>query len=801
MKRFFFLLTIYIINIQAFAQIYKNPDASVEQRVDDLLSRMSVAEKIGQMTQGERGSVDDNDNISKYFMGSVLSGGGSTPSDNSPKGWADMYDQMQEKALSTPLGIPILYGIDAVHGNNNLFGAVIFPHNIGLGCTNNPDLVKLAARVTAIEVAAIGIDWTFSPCIAAPQNERWGRTYEGFSENPDIVKVMASATVDGYQGAKLSDNLSIIACAKHYLADGGTTNGTDRGNAEIDETTLRQVHLPAYISAINSNVATVMTSFSSWNGDGMHGNKYLVTDVLKQELGFEGFVVSDWEGIGLLPGSRREKIKAAVEAGVDMAMEPTGYVSFIENLTDLVNSGEITEDRIDDAVRRILKVKFEMGLFEKPFADRTLIDSVGTDYHRDVARKCVRESIVLLKKRDDVLPLSKKGLKVVVAGSNANNIGNQCGGWTLTWQGLSESPIPGTTIFEGLKQVAPANSYSYSADGSGLASGDIAIVVIGEQPYAEMYGDRSSIDGLIGNTDVNAVKTLKSKGIPVVVILVTGRPVNIQSILPYADVILAAWLPGTEGQGVADILFGDYQPSGTLSHTWPQNNSQIPINYGDADYSPLYTYGFGIKSLTNSSPGSTPEYYSALVSKDGDFIDLSFNKKMQLPVGEENSFSIESNGKELLVKSLEFAPGDSFSVRLLISPSILKNETVKINYLSGNFKALDNSLVSDISDYQVFNKSEIISGGASVHNTTISGKLLLYLNFENNSIIAECPENTTNWLSANLYNISGQCVKTITRQDSEKNHIEFKTTGLPQGIYLVRVNCNSFVGGATIFLK
>jgi beta-glucosidase len=599
------LLFIVLVNAQSLSQVYRDPDAGIDERVDDLLLQMTLAEKIGQMTQAERDSVTSNNDITTYFLGSVLSGGGSSPANNSPEGWATMYDQMQDKALATRLGIPIIYGIDAIHGNNNLYGAVIFPHNIGMGCTHNPDLVKLAAHITAIEVAATGIDWTFSPCVAVPRDERWGRTYEGFSEFPDLVATMASADVKGYQGDTLADGLSILACAKHYLGDGGTTLGINTGNTEVDEATLRAIHLPGYIEAVNSHVGSVMISFSYWNGQPMLSNTYLITDVLKNELEFEGFVASDWNGVQNLPGSFAEEVKAAVNAGMDMAMEPSDYVLFINTLTGLVNTGDVTEERINDAVKRILKVKFEMGLFEHPFSDRTLIDSVGTDYHRSVARQCVRESVVLLKKNNDILPLSKENLKIHVAGSNADNIGIQCGGWTLTWQGLSGNIIPGTSILNGMKQVAPGNTYTYALDASRGSAVDVGIVVVGETPYAESAGDVSSIDGIITQQDIQAVQTMKSYRIPVIVVLVTGRPVNIQPIYNYADVILAAWLPGSEGEGIADVLFGDYTPSGLLSYSWPVNNAQLPINVGDADYEPFYPYGYGITTFDNSEPTET----------------------------------------------------------------------------------------------------------------------------------------------------------------------------------------------------
>lgn len=561
--------------------------------VEELLSRMTLDEKIGQMTQADRGALTSEQDIKNYFLGSLLSGGGSAPSDNSPSGWADMYDRYQSYALQSRMRIPIIYGIDAVHGHNNVKGAVIFPHNIGLGCTDNPQLVEQAARVTAEEVAGTGIDWTFAPVVAVVRDERWGRTYEGFGEDPALVQTMSSAAVKGFQGTSLDATGSILACAKHYLGDGGTTGGDDQGNTAVDEQTLRAIHLPGYLAAIEAGAGSIMVSFSSWNGQKMHGHKYLLTDVLKGELGFKGFLVSDWRGIDQLPGDYTSDVETSINAGLDMIMVPERYKEFISTAKNLVTQGRIPMSRIDDAVRRILKVKIEMGLFERPYTDRTLTATVGSVEHRQVARECVRQSSVLLKNEPNTLPLAKTLSRIHVAGKNADDLGNQCGGWTISWQGSSGNITTGTTILQAIKNaVSPSTSVTYSRDGLGATGADVCIVVIGERPYAEGNGDRSDLR--LDNEDVLAVKNVSDTGIPTVVVLISGRPLQISGQLDSSDAFIAAWLPGTEGDGVADVLFGDYAPTGKLSHSWPLAMSQIPINVGDVVYDPLFPYGFSL---------------------------------------------------------------------------------------------------------------------------------------------------------------------------------------------------------------
>ena len=566
---------------------------AIEKEIDRLLSQMTLEEKVGQMTQVDIRYIKKPEDVIKYGFGSILSGGGATPTPNTPEAWADLYDSLQTLALRTRLGIPIIYGIDAVHGHNNVKGAVMFPHNIGMGATRNPDLVKKACEITAVEVAATGIDWTFGPCVAVTRDERWGRTYESFGESPDLVSEMAKAEVEGFQGTSLDDPLSIVACAKHFIGDGGTTGGVDQGNTEVDEETLRKIHLPGYISAIKAGVGTIMASYSSWNGIKCHGNKYLITTLLKGELGFEGFVVSDWAAIDQLPGDYRSDIKTAINAGIDMVMVPDKYEEFISNLIDLVEKGDVSQSRIDDAVRRILRVKFKLGLFENPFSNRDLLPKIGCEEHRMIARQCVRESLVLLKNKNNILPLPKNLKRIHVSGKNADDIGNQCGGWTITWQGSSGNITDGTTILQGIKKaVSSETKVTYSFDGSGAEGADVAIAVLGERPYAEMKGDRQDLS--LDSDDLRTLENLRKANVPTVVILITGRPLIITEQLDSMDALLVAWLPGTEGDGIADVLFGDFSPKGKLPVSWPRDMSQIPINIGDANYDPLFPYGFGL---------------------------------------------------------------------------------------------------------------------------------------------------------------------------------------------------------------
>lgn len=581
--------------------------------VDELLNKMTLDEKIGQMTQIDYSAFTDFNDIQKYSIGSVLWGGGSEIDDISPEGWAKASEELQGYAAKSRLKIPLLLGIDAVHGHNNVDGAVIFPHNIGLGCTNNPELVEKAARVTAEEIAGTGINWTFAPCVAVARNERWGRTYESYSEDPDLVAKLGAAAVKGLEKLKLSDNDAVLSCTKHYMGDGGTTNGKDQGNTEVDEATLRSIHLPGYVEALKMNTGSIMASYNSWNGEKLHGNKYLLTDILKTELGFKGFIVSDWAAIDQLDGNYKNDIEKCLNAGMDMIMIPHGpseqdavqqtdsgpvtintYSDFIKYTKELVEEGKIPVSRIDDAVRRILSVKYDMDLFNKTASNKELLSKVGSDEHREVAKDCVRESLVLLKNEESVLPIDKNTSRIHFAGKGANDIGMMCGGWTISWQGEPGDVISGgTTILDAFKNTVGENTkVTYSEDGSGAKGADYCVVVVGEKPYAEMFGDREDLS--LSPEDMKVIKNAKASGAKVVVVLLSGRPMLINDALDAADAFVAAWLPGTEGQGVADVLMGDYKFKGKLSFSWPKNMEQLPINKGDDNYDPLFPFGFGL---------------------------------------------------------------------------------------------------------------------------------------------------------------------------------------------------------------
>ncbi len=604
------LLTIALAGGFYFSRAAAGPKAlsSFDPQVKALLARMTLQEKIGQMTQPEQDALKDPADLENLFIGSVLSGGSSDPkAGNSLEAWTSLYNRIQEHSAKTRLQIPILYGIDALHGHNNVIGAVIFPHNIGLGCTRNAALVEKIGRATAEEVRATGIQWTFAPCVTVPQDIRWGRTYEGFSEDPNIVRPLGEAAVRGLQGPDLANPLAVLACAKHFIGDGGTTYGSvrrqnregmDQGDTRVDEATLRKIHLPGYLAAIRAGVGTIMPSYNSWNGVKCSASKRLMTEILKQELGFEGFLISDYNAVDQLNPNFKEAVATSINAGMDMVMEPTRYREFIADLKALVDEGKVPMTRINDAVTRILRVKFAMGMMDgrkPPLADPAVQKSFGSPEHRTLARQAVRESIVLLKNDHNVLPLAKKAARIHVAGKSADDIGIQCGGWTIDWQG-KVGPITtgGTTVLAAIQKTADKNSrVTYSRDGAGAAGATVAVLVIGERPYAEMNGDRADLS--LDKEDLAAYQNLKSAGIPIAVVLISGRPMIVNDVLNGVDGFMAAWLPGTEGQGVADVLFGDYKPTGKLSYSWPKSMAQLPLNIHSANYDPLFKVGYGLK--------------------------------------------------------------------------------------------------------------------------------------------------------------------------------------------------------------
>jgi beta-glucosidase len=614
----------------------------VRKRVDDLLSRMTLEEKVGQMTQAERGAVtDDPARIADWLLGSVLSGGGSTPAENTPRAWLDMVNTFQSHAMTTRLQIPMIYGVDAVHGHGNLFGATVFPHNIGLGATRDPQLVKEIGQATAAEVRATGIPWNFSPCLCVTRDERWGRSYESFGEDPALVTSMTTA-IDGLQGHRLDSDHTVLATAKHFAGDGRTefdeaaaafnegrpwfeqVYTIDQGITVTSRRDFERIDVAPYLQAIDRrDVGSVMPSFSSvdWTEDGvgnptkMHAHRDLITGRLKHRAGFDGFVISDWEGIHQIPdpadptngGLTAYKVRTGVNAGTDMFMEPNTAEQFEELLLAEVRAGRVGRSRIDDAVGRILRKKFELGLFERPFTSDDNLDEVGSREHGALAREAVAESQVLLENDRGLLPLAPRG-DIYVAGRNADDIGNQAGGWTIQWQGVSGDIIPGTTILEGIREVAPRADVTYSADASAsMAGADVGIVVVGETPYAEGFGDidgpecgfcspeqleEKSLSLLPG--DAAVVEKVCGAISRCVVLVVSGRPQVLTGQLGEIDALVASWLPGSEGAGVADVLFGRKGFSGKLPVSWPRSEDQVPINVGDRDYDPLFPYGWGL---------------------------------------------------------------------------------------------------------------------------------------------------------------------------------------------------------------
>lgn len=632
----------------AEAAAYRDASKPVSARVADLLARMTLEEKIGQMTQAERGAVAaDPTLVAQWGLGSVLSGGGSTPATNTPAAWVEMVNQFQAQALSTRLGIPMIYGIDAVHGHGNVRGATVFPHNVGLGATRDPALVERIGHATAAEVRATGIPWNFSPCICVSRDERWGRSYESFGEDPALA-VRFGTIIQGMQGHspyQLDQSDRVLATAKHYAGDGDTEFDAavaaanagkpwweqrytiDQGITVTSRADFARIDLAQYAAAIHRyDVGSVMPSFSSvdWTEDGvgnplkMHAHAELITGVLKGDMGFDGFVISDWEGIHQIVdpaeptngGLTAYKVRTGVNAGIDMFMEPYSALQFEQLLLAEVTAGRVSTARIDDAVSRILRKKFQLGLFENPYASADNLGEVGSAQHRALARQAVAESQVLLKNSNRTLPLRPTG-NIYVAGRNADDLGHQAGGWTISWQGESGADaIPGTSILEGIREVAPKAQITYSADGSAPTAGhDTAVVVVGESSYAEGYGDvggpecgwcspaqQEEKSLSLQAADKAVIDTVCSAIATCVVVVVSGRTQVLTDQLGLMDALVAGWLPGSEGGGVADVLFGRRPFTGKLPVTWPRSEAQEPINVGDADYQPLFPYGWGLRT-------------------------------------------------------------------------------------------------------------------------------------------------------------------------------------------------------------
>ncbi len=604
-------------------------NSALENRITALMASMSLRDKVGQMMQGETRSVTPAD-VKKYRLGSVLNGGGTTPNNDkyaTVSDWVDLAQSYYEASMDTSEGgvaIPIIWGTDAVHGHNNVIGATVFPHNIGLGAANDPELMRKIGAATSKEISATGIGWTFAPTLAVARDDRWGRTYESYSEDPAIVAAYAGKIVEGIQGVANSpeflDETKTIATAKHYLGDGGTEGGIDQGNNIADEKVLSAVHAAGYFSALEAGVQTVMASFSSWQGKKMHGQKYLLTDVLKGHLGFDGFIVGDWNGHGQVAGCDNKSCAQSINAGLDMFMVPEDWKDLYENTLQQVESGEIPMARIDDAVRRILRVKMRAGLFDRggpatlPYANKS--EFIGSKEHRSIAREAVRKSLVLLKNDGDYLPLAANST-VLVVGAAADDIGKQSGGWTISWQGRGNSnqDFPGgSSVLDGIRATVEAagGRVVYRPNGDAVAGNvekfDAVIVAFGENPYAEMHGDIATLEYQPGNkTDLALLKKVRELQAPVVSLFISGRPLWVNPELNQSDAFVAIWLPGTEAGGIADVLFRkangqiNYDFKGRLSFSWP-NSPQQRINIGDENYTPLFGYGYGLSYADKSAP-------------------------------------------------------------------------------------------------------------------------------------------------------------------------------------------------------
>lgn len=566
---------------------------AVEEKIEALLAQMTLDEKIGQMTQVRHFDDVSVEDIQTKFIGSVIHTQGPLPGVDAAA-WQDKFNAFQRQALSTRLGIPLIFGVDAVHGQNTYEGATIFPHNIGLGAANNAELVEKAATITAIESKATGFNWVFSPCVAIPFNEKWGRVYEAFSESTDITTQLTKASVKGHQGP--NGNSGVMATAKHFIGDGSTDYGVEGGNTTLSEEEVMKRLLPPYQGAIEAGIASIMASFNTLHEVPMHAHKELLTGLLKETLGFQGILVSDWKAYS------RFGQNAIINAGIDVVMAVDGDLDmFQEGVKKGVLEGEIPEERIDDAVRRILRQKFRFGIFDNPFPDKSLIQKIGIPEHRAVAKQAIRESLVLLKNENNILPL-KKSSKIVVVGAFAHNSGLQSGGWTVNWQGTEENYAGATTILEGIQRLA-GQEVIYDIDGSAtVEDADVAIVVVGEKPYAEFFGDIGGEMNLFQLTltedHQQYIQTYAAKGIPTVVVMISGRPLVVTDQINLSDAFVAAWLPGSEGDGIAEVLFGQFDFKGKLPHSWPKSvadfDGKYGPNYWDTSITPLFPIGFGL---------------------------------------------------------------------------------------------------------------------------------------------------------------------------------------------------------------
>lgn len=724
-------------------------DAAIENKVARLLATMTLEQKIAQMIQPEIRDITVED-MRRYGFGSYLNGGGAFPNNNkhaTPQDWIALAEAMYQASIDDSLdgtSIPTMWGTDAVHGHNNVIGATLFPHNIGLGAANNPELIEEIAKATATEVMVTGIDWVFAPTVATVRDDRWGRTYEGYSEDPEIVKSYAAAIVHGLQGHASDDFLGddrVISTVKHFIGDGGTVAGDDQGDNIASEQALFDIHAQGYVGGLTAGAQSVMASFNSWHGEKIHGSNYLLTGVLKEQMGFDGFVVGDWNGHGQIKGCSNDNCPQAINAGLDVYMVPTdAWKPLLENTIAQVEQGVIAMSRIDDAVSRILRVKFRAGLFDKPspaerkFSGKTAL--IGSDKHRKVAQQAVRESLVLLKNDAQLLPLSPNK-RILLAGDAADNIGKQSGGWTITWQGTNNqnSDFPGgSSIYDGFAEQVKAagGQIELSVDGSYQHKPDVAVVVYGEEPYAEGHGDRENLVYQRGSkTDLSLLKKLKKQGIPVVSVFISGRPMWVNPEMNASDAFVAAWLPGSEGKALADVLLTDksgniqYDFKGKLSFSWPKTPEQI-VNRGDDNYQPLLPYGYGLKYGEKTALLSGLDEHYELAS-NGLSETYVFNGKAQQPW----KMSLLSGNQELDINSSSQAmPGLQYrTIDRLIQEDAFKLSLSGTHNAGVKFSSA-NGFREDLSSEQERNAALVIT---LLRDEPVKAPVIMSLNCESMS--------------------------------------------------------------------
>ena len=676
-------------------QSSKSASKSVETQVTEIMNTMSLDDKIGQMIIADFGILHNNlQDIATYKIGNILFGGDSDPNTNTAEAWADICDSLQRIAISANQHIPLFLATDAIHGHSNVSNATIFPQNIAMGCTRNTHLISEQGRITASEVAATGIRLAFTPHYVVPRDERWGGIFEGYSENPVDVKKFGKAYLEGFNSVKTADGGMVLACPKYSGDVSFNNDAVDVKNSIQFGSKL----LPLTDSIFIESGAIMISSFQFANNPKID-QQFSLVETLKKNTSFKGMIVSDWELVNTIHCDYHTIVKNAINAGIDLFTEPSSYKQFIKTMKQCVTNGEISKERIDDAVKRILTQKIKIGLMNHPLAYRDLLGKIGDKGRKNIVRQCVRESAVILLNKNNILPISKKAARIHVAGSAANNMAMQCGGWTIGWQGLGDNVIPGKTMLEALKQAASGVKISYSKNGQGATGSELGIVVIGENPYAEWYGNKKDLS--ISQEDINAVVNIKNANVPVVCIILSGRPLILDPIIDYCDAIVASWLPGPEIEGLTDILMGEAKPSGLLSQSWPLTMNQIAENYGEIVYNPLFPYQTGITTL-EITKYRTPRLLSANVIKKGGAIELAFSRPISTFNATDN-FSITTAGKTQKPVSGELKPDNAAQIILALKDSIKANQKVSLNFEIGVVKSKDGEELLPFKNFNVFN--------------------------------------------------------------------------------------------------